>query len=564
MYLHIVPAGDFGETTIRSRFSGQMVYKAATVWNGRGKHIYPPSPLFAGSATGLSTPELKFLDYEDYFWQEGDAQRAQRAWEVSQDAAPLSLFGEGSYGALVYLHYFSVGLGDPTTAEWVVIFYKILDEIQTGKWKQIDSGLGGSIINGVHCHFGFPEIIYAATDKGLYKSENGGEAWRELEFCQQKGINFTVIEATRNPWVDCLCEVVYIGTEEYTMIPEDRRGRIFRSMIDGMDWEDLNAPDTAVCAIGINPQNPYTAYAGFFNPFYNDWGLYKLMPEGEWKKLMPHPQESRLLQISCIAVSPLDSNLVLVGIDQGLLRSSDGGARWDSHLTAFPIVSIQFCRQNIYVTTGGGSRSDGIYFSDDDGKNWKIFSWHVLSTDMKTGLWRENNKPAYFFLSDSVNGVYASRESAHSWQNISETLIDYRVEKLTFSLAKPEAVIAATRRGVYRYLPLTTAVTAPPGKTKTTFLASPLLLKCYPNPFNSRVRLVYQTSQPDQRVTVAIYNAWGQQVRTFNRYHSRPGSQNLEWDGRNSEGHFCPSGVYFCRTQSDVGESNLVKLLLLR
>ncbi|MDW7681159.1 MAG: hypothetical protein SCK70_11380, partial [bacterium] len=26
LYLHIVPAADFGETTIRSRFSGQMVY----------------------------------------------------------------------------------------------------------------------------------------------------------------------------------------------------------------------------------------------------------------------------------------------------------------------------------------------------------------------------------------------------------------------------------------------------------------------------------------------------------------------------------------------------------
>ena len=69
LYVQIVPASDFGETIIRSRTSGQIVYKATTVWNGTGRHIFPPSAKAMVLSAKSADVTLKFLDFEDFFFR---------------------------------------------------------------------------------------------------------------------------------------------------------------------------------------------------------------------------------------------------------------------------------------------------------------------------------------------------------------------------------------------------------------------------------------------------------------------------------------------------------------
>ena len=76
-----------------------------------------------------------------------------------------------------------------------------------------------------------------------------------------------------------------------------------------------------------------------------------------------------------------------------------------------------------------------------------------------------------------------------------------------------------------------------------------LLLQNYPNPFNPDTWLPYHLAK-DAPVTISIYNAKGQLVRTLNLGNQKAGIYVTKygaayWDGKNLTGESVSSGVYF-------------------
>jgi len=58
----------------------------------------------------------------------------------------------------------------------------------------------------------------------------------------------------------------------------------------------------------------------------------------------------------------------------------------------------------------------------------------------------------------------------------------------------------------------------------------------------------------DANITITIYNAQGQMIRTLDLAHQRPGAyltkdKAVYWDGRNEKGESVSSGVYFYHLQ---------------
>jgi len=77
----------------------------------------------------------------------------------------------------------------------------------------------------------------------------------------------------------------------------------------------------------------------------------------------------------------------------------------------------------------------------------------------------------------------------------------------------------------------------------------------FPNPFNATTTMHYVLpvmcerglANSPMRTTLTIYNILGHEVRTLVDEDQGPGSYTVNWDGRDSEGHSVPSGVYFYR-----------------
>ena len=101
-----------------------------------------------------------------------------------------------------------------------------------------------------------------------------------------------------------------------------------------------------------------------------------------------------------------------------------------------------------------------------------------------------------------------------------------------------------------------TAVTQPVLPT-ATFLG-----QNHPNPFNPTTTLEYGLVS-FELVSINIYNARGELVRTLVSGRRAPGSYSVEWDGRDQRGNQVASGVYLSRMQAG-SFSQTKKLVLLK
>ena len=78
----------------------------------------------------------------------------------------------------------------------------------------------------------------------------------------------------------------------------------------------------------------------------------------------------------------------------------------------------------------------------------------------------------------------------------------------------------------------------------------------FPNPFNPETWIPYQLAHPSV-VIFEIYNLSGQIIRRLDLGFQPAGTYQIKnhaayWDGRTESGELAPSGIYFCRLQTDL------------
>ncbi len=87
-------------------------------------------------------------------------------------------------------------------------------------------------------------------------------------------------------------------------------------------------------------------------------------------------------------------------------------------------------------------------------------------------------------------------------------------------------------------------------------------LTAYPNPFNPDVTMAFSTPST-QTVVLDIFDSAGRSVRTLVQEEFPTGTHRVTWDGRDSLGNRCASGVYFARMRAGAEMLNR-KLVLLK
>ena len=86
----------------------------------------------------------------------------------------------------------------------------------------------------------------------------------------------------------------------------------------------------------------------------------------------------------------------------------------------------------------------------------------------------------------------------------------------------------------------------------------------YPNPFNPETRIVYELKQ-DSQVTLQIYNIKGQRICSIlQKKNLQSGTYETIWDGKDDNGIFVSSGVYFYKLKTNHGLEKIRKCLLVK
>jgi hypothetical protein len=183
-----------------------------------------------------------------------------------------------------------------------------------------------------------PTTIYLGTHR-VYKSVNRGDSWTQVGPPDLTGGSGSLIalEVNRN-----YPSYVYSGSAS---------GRVWRSTNGGVAWTDISTglPSRSINDIAADPSDPDRAFAvvGGFNTEH----LWEWTASGGWAPLgngLPNVPANTVL-----ALSDLD---VIVGVDTGVFRSTDGGQTVLPMMDGMPegvvVTDLKYNAQQNLVTAG--------------------------------------------------------------------------------------------------------------------------------------------------------------------------------------------------------------------
>jgi enediyne biosynthesis protein E4 len=84
----------------------------------------------------------------------------------------------------------------------------------------------------------------------------------------------------------------------------------------------------------------------------------------------------------------------------------------------------------------------------------------------------------------------------------------------------------------------------------------------YPNPFNPSTIIEY-ASDRDGDIRLTVFDMQGREVRALARGWRAAGGYEAEWDGKDALGRETPTGLYFCRLETE-GRVSVIKMLKAR
>jgi photosystem II stability/assembly factor-like uncharacterized protein len=227
-----------------------------------------------------------------------------------------------------------------------------------GVWKTTDGGINwesvsdGSVfgtgsVGAIAVSDSDPNVVYVGMGEspirgnvshgdGVYKSMDAGKTWKRIGLEDTRQIPRIRVHP-KNP------DLVYVAALGHVWGPNEQRG-VFRSKDGGKTWEKVFSRGNKAGAIDLilDPSNPNTIYAGFWEVYRKPWtlesggpgsGIFKSTDGGDtWTELTRNPGMPRgVVGKVGIAVSPANPERVWAIVeaeDGGVFRSDNGGQTW--------------------------------------------------------------------------------------------------------------------------------------------------------------------------------------------------------------------------------------------
>ena len=283
------------------------------------------------------------------------------------------------------------------------------DSYSVGIWKSIDGGLNWnptslgpsnspSSIYEIEMHFNDPNIMWAATNGGLYKTTNGGENWIQTQSGAFQGVK----QKPNNP------NTLYAITAS-EFYKSNNGGDSFVVSGTGLYSE------SARLVLDVTAANENLVYVVASTSNYGFEGVYRSSDSGSNFVKMANTvniyQSNQAWFDLALAVSDSNENELYVGV-LNIWKSSDGGDsftqlnNWgvrDEAYTHADIHFLKFYNNELYVGSDGGyfkSNDQGNTFTDFTG-NMAIGQFYRVSVSKQTsnkiaGGTQDNGGFAYF------------------------------------------------------------------------------------------------------------------------------------------------------------------------
>jgi photosystem II stability/assembly factor-like uncharacterized protein len=278
--------------------------------------------------------------------------------------------------------------------------------------------------------------LVAGTLKGVFRSDDGGEHWKQIS-----PVDSTEIHEVQSVAIDPADpNVIYAGTWHLPWKTTD----------GGEHWENIKTgiiDDSDVFSILVDPADPKMVYASACS------GIYKSENAGVlFHKIQGIPSSARRTRV--LMQDPNDLNIVFAGTTEGLWRSNDAGKTWTR--TTGPEIIVNDISvdkadsHRVLIATDRG----GVLASEDGGDTFHS-SNAGFSARQITTMKRDDTHPATILVGlvndKEWGGVFRSPDGGLSWTQRSEGLQGRDVFAL--GQAPDGTFIAGTSHGIFRLDP---------------------------------------------------------------------------------------------------------------
>jgi photosystem II stability/assembly factor-like uncharacterized protein len=297
----------------------------------------------------------------------------------------------------------------------------------------------GQRVYGLYADVKDPDVIYACTHRGLFKTSNRGELWLAVYTGQFDYMALAQSKSSPN--------VIYLG------FAVGETGGLLKSIDGGRIWQEIGHGDIqhAVRDLGVDPENSEIVYVRSavvnvrtspLNKSLNGgktWGI--ITPQGVFdneetkfsRSFWVDPVKTGHLFLACLSGSPTTGSL---------LESQDGGGTWTPK--NFPKMQLILTRwgahndgnenrweylfpnptrgQNIVGITSwvgdGVYHVPGLVASGDGGESWKDVTIYRKSqmtvASINALIWSRTSGGAIYIGND--DGLFASNNIGTSWR----------------------------------------------------------------------------------------------------------------------------------------------------
>lgn len=278
-----------------------------------------------------------------------------------------------------------------------------------------------------------PNIVYAQSQEG-YLNRIDRSSGEVVSIRPQEGIDepyerfnwdSPIVVSHHNP------KTIYFGSQ-----------RVWKSNNRGDSWTPISKDLTK------DEERFSLPIMGRIQSIDNAWDVYAM---------------STYNTITSISESKLDSNIIYVGTDDGIIQSTkDGGLQWDkmtvdqlpkTPASAFvnDIKTDLFDSKKTYICLDNhkfGDYQPYLFKTTDGGKTWKKITNGIPKNTLVWRIVQDHENPNLLFLGTEY-GVYVSLNQGEKWHKFSNGLPTIPVRDLTIQKRENDLILATFGRSFY-------------------------------------------------------------------------------------------------------------------
>ena len=292
------------------------------------------------------------------------------------------------------------------------------------EWRSLHAGLPDApAIRALAVHPLNPEIIYAGTQSGAYRSNDRGEHWERVSVADHAQPVWSITFHPHDP------KIMFIGYENCEIYRSDDAGEHWTRLPVSVRFPEITtAPDAnpakRVLMLDASVEKPDHLYAAI-----EVGGTIRSTDGGEHWENLSHGQylNDDAVDMHGVLVSRWRPGTV-IGIGRaGMFHSADAGDHWQHvKLDALNAKGQIYCRdirevpgnpRKIFVSAGANFQSEkgALLYSGDGGSTWSRVEMGVQPPHTLFKLAFDEHQPTLMSAATNGGEVYSSRDGGETW-----------------------------------------------------------------------------------------------------------------------------------------------------